>query len=92
MKRSAIALVLLTVTWGCTSTTVTNNPIAAVAPSLSVESFLQAANTRDLRAMGRLFGTPDGPMGDTGSAFGCFWKKIGAAFGGQSCLKQVDIP
>jgi len=91
VQRSAIAWVLLTVTWGCTSRTVTNNPIAAVAAPLSVERFLQAANTRDLHAMGRLFGTPYGPMGDTGSAFGCFWKKIGAACGGQSCLKWTEV-
>ena len=65
--------------------------MAAVAPSLSVESFLQAANTRDLPAMARLFGTKDGPMADTGSSFGCFWKKIGAAFGGDSCVKWSDV-
>ena len=65
--------------------------MAAVAPSLSVESFLQAANTRYLPAMARLFGTKDGPMADTGSSFGCFWKKIGAAFGGDSCVKWSDV-
>ena len=29
-----------------------------------VERFLQAANARDLETMSRLFGTPDGPIGD----------------------------
>ena len=32
-----------------------------------VERFLQAANIRDLQTMSRLFGTDDGPIGDTGS-------------------------
>ena len=41
--------------------------------------------------MARLFGTHDGPVEDTGSSFGCFWKKIGAAFGGQSCLDWADV-
>lgn len=91
MKRNAIALLLLTVVWGCASRTVTRNPIAAVAPALSIERFLQAANTRDLPAMARLFGTHDGPVADTGSSFGCFWKKIGAAFGGQSCVKWSEV-
>ena len=91
MKRSTIALLLLTVVWGCASRTVTRSPVAAVAPALSVERFLQASNTRDLFAMARLFGTRDGPVEDTGSSFGCFWKKIGSAFGGQSCVKWADV-
>jgi len=33
---------------------------------LTVERFLQAANTRDLETMSRLFGTDDGPIGDRG--------------------------
>ena len=91
MKRTAIALVILTIGWGCTSRSVGSNQFAAVAPSLSVESFLQAANTRDLRTMANLFGTSSGPIGDTGSTFGCFWKKIGTALGGQSCQKWDDV-
>ncbi len=91
VKRTAIILLLLSVVWGCSSNSVSRTPIAAVAPSLSVERFLQAANTRDLPAMARLFGTRNGPMGDTGSSFGCFWKKIGAAFGGQSCVKWSEV-
>ena len=91
MKRSAIALLLLTGVWGCASRTVTSSPLAAVAPALSGERFLQAANTRDLFAMARLFGTRQGPVEDTGGSFGCFWKKIGSAFGGQSCVKWADV-
>ena len=36
--------------------------LAGVAPQLSVERFLQAANARDFEAMERLFGTHDGPI------------------------------
>ncbi len=51
----------------CTSQTVVNQPQLPVAPSLTVERFLQAANTRDLETMSRLFGTDDGPIGDRGN-------------------------
>jgi hypothetical protein len=91
VKRTAIALVILTVGWGCTTRSFSSNQFAAVAPGLSVERFLQAANTRDLAGMARLFGTASGPIGDTGSTFGCFWKKIGTALGGQSCEQWSDI-
>jgi hypothetical protein len=36
-----------------------------VAPTLTVERFLQAANIRDLDTMSRLFGTDDGPILET---------------------------
>ena len=36
--------------------------MAGMAPILSVERFLQAANARDLEAMRRLFGTYEGPI------------------------------
>jgi len=58
---------------------------------LSVESFLQAANARDIAAMGRLFGTTGGPINDTGSTLGCAFKKIGSWFGGMSCVKRRDV-
>jgi hypothetical protein len=65
--------------------------VAPVAAQLSVERFLQAANQRDVEAMGRLFGTVDGPVLDTGSTFSCFFKKIGSWFGGTACTKRVDV-
>jgi len=65
--------------------------VAPVAAQLSVERFLQAANERDFEAMGRLFGTADGSAMDTGSTFGCFFKKIGSWFGGTSCTRKVDV-
>jgi hypothetical protein len=67
------------------------NEVAPVAAQLSVERFLQAANQRDVQSMGRLFGTSTGPLGDTGSTFGCFFKKIGSWFGGNACPRRVDV-
>ena len=75
----------------CTTQVIQGGGAAAVAPQLSVERFLQASNSRDLYAMGRLFGTQDGPMGDTGSTFGCMFKKIGSWFGGQSCRTRQEV-
>ncbi len=75
----------------CTTRVIQSPGAAAVAPQLSVERFLQAANSRDLYGMGRLFGTSDGPMGDTGSTFGCMFKKIGSWFGGQSCRTRQEV-
>jgi hypothetical protein len=75
----------------CATRTVSGPPALAVGPQLSVERFLQAANTRDLASMGRLFGTVDGPLGDTGGTFKCAFKKIGSWFGGESCLKRTDV-
>ena len=67
------------------------NEAAPVAAQLSVERFLQAANQRDVEAMGRLFGTASGPVGDTGGTFGCFFKKISSWFGGSSCARRVEV-
>jgi len=65
--------------------------VAPVAAQLSVERFLQAANQRDVDAMGRLFGTSDGPLMNTGSTFSCFFKKIGSWFGGTACTRRTDV-
>jgi hypothetical protein len=66
-------------------------PVAPVAAQLSVERFLQAANERDVESMGRLFGTSDGSAMETGSTFGCFFKKIGSWFGGTACTNRTDV-
>lgn len=64
----------------------------AVGPQLSVESFLQAANQRDLERMARLFGTPDGPIANTGSAFGCAFKRMGSWIGlSDRCTTRQQI-
>ena len=62
----------------CATQVVSPRRDLAVGPQLSVESFLQAANQRDLEQMARLFGTPDGPIANTGSTFGCMFKRMGS--------------
>lgn len=94
MKRLLFVPLLLAL-GGCTTTrVVTSGEVAAVAPMLSVERFLQASNERDLHAMGSLFGTADGPIIETGGAFGCAFKKIGSWIGiGERCrtLQEVEL-
>jgi len=75
---------------GC-STRSQPSAIAPVAAQLSVERFLQAANTRDVDSMGRLFGTADGSLMDTGSTFSCAFKKIGSWFGGTACTQRTEV-
>jgi len=67
MKRLPIWFLLLTSAGACTTRAVVDQSQPQVAPALMVERFLQAANTRDLQTMSRLFGTDDGPIEDTGS-------------------------
>ena len=85
-----LAVLLAGGTAACT-TVAQRGPGAGVVAQLSVERFLQAANDRDIEAMGRLFGTEDGPILDTGGTFGCFFKKIGSWFGGTACTKRRDV-
>lgn len=75
----------------CTTTVVRPGAAAPVAAQLSVERFLQAANQRDVESMGNLFGTKDGPLADTGSTFGCAFKKMGSWFGGTPCTKRQEV-
>ena len=84
-------LTAVVVSAACTTQVIQSPGAAAVAPQLSVERFLQAANSRDLYGMGRLFGTSDGPIGDTGGTFGCMFKKIASWFGGQSCRTRQEV-
>jgi hypothetical protein len=85
------AVVSLSAVMSACTTPAAPNEVAPVAAQLSVERFLQAANDRDVLSMGRLFGTDQGPVGDTGGSFGCFFKKIGSWFGGSSCIRRVDV-
>ena len=89
LKVGLLALLLLPAT-GCTRYVV-ESPAAAVGAQLSVERFLQAANERDVEAMGRLFGTAEGSVMETGSTFGCMFKKIGSWFGGSPCVSKQDV-
>ncbi len=89
--RNLALLALAIVPSACTTRVFQPGPAAAIAPQLSVERFLQAANARDLHSMGRLFGTPDGPVMETGGTFGCMFKKVGSWFGGQSCDTRQNV-
>ena len=89
--RHVTLLALAILPAACTTQVFLPGPAAAVAPQLAVERFLQAANARDLHGMGRLFGTPDGPLLETGGTFGCMFKKIGSWFGGQSCHTRQNV-
>lgn len=90
--RLALLAVAAVAPAACTTTVVMSpNAAAPVAAQLSVERFLQAANQRDVHAMGNLFGTRDGPAMDTGGTFGCAFKKIGSWFGGNACVDKLDV-
>ena len=90
-SRNHGLLVLSVALAAACTTTVSPSPAAPVAAQLSVERFLQAANERDVQAMGNLFGTREGPAMDTGGAFGCAFKKIGSWFGGSACVKKAEV-
>ena len=65
MKRLPILFVLLVSIGACTTQTTVSQAQLPLAPALTVERFLQAANTRDIETMSRLFGTDNGPIGDS---------------------------
>lgn len=94
MKRLIFAALPL-VLGGCTTTHyVTSGEMAGIAPALSVERFLAAANARDLHGMGRIFGTDKGPIIETGGPVGCAFKKLGSWIGiGRRCytLQEVEL-
>jgi len=91
--KCLLLLVLFLATGGCTTTRVVSpGEIAAVAPMLSVERFLQASNERDLHGMASLFGSADGPVIETGGAFGCAFKRMGSWIGlGERCTTIQEI-
>ena len=64
VKCLPILFVLLVSVGACTTQAIVSQAQLPLAPALTVERFLQAANTRDLETMSRLFGTDDGPIGD----------------------------
>lgn len=62
------------------------------SPVQVVESFLVAAKGRDYLAMSWLFGTVEGPIGDTGGSAGCVMRKLGAFIGiGEACEKWATV-
>lgn len=65
---------------------------SGLGPSLSIEAFLNAANARDHDAMMRLFGTANGPIGNTGSTFGCAFKRMGSWIGvSDRCVSRMQV-
>lgn len=91
MLRAMVLPPLLALSAGCSTAVQQPGQAAVFAPQLSVERFLQAANNRDLTTMGRLFGTANGPIIDTGSTFKCAFKKIGSWFGGTPCQTRNEV-
>ena len=95
MRRTCIpAVILALAVTGCASSQqTTSSQMAGVAPMLSVERFLQAANTRDLDAMARIFGTADGPIADqAGRSLGCAFRRMGSWIGlSRRCVSWAEI-
>jgi hypothetical protein len=89
-RRFALFALLLVVPTACATRSV-EAPPPSMGAQLSVERFLQAANERDVVAMGNLFGTHEGPLMDTGSTLGCAFKKIGSWFGGSACENRQNV-
>ena len=76
----------------CATQVVEPRPDTSVGPALSVESFLQAVSAQDLDRMARLFGTASGPVADTGSTFGCMFKRIGSWIAiSDRCARRQDV-
>jgi hypothetical protein len=93
MCRAPVPVIFLVVA-GCASTrTESASSVGGLAPMLSVERFLQAANTGDLEAMARMFGNADGAIAErAGGSFGCAFKRMGSWIGvGEPCLDWSEI-
>jgi hypothetical protein len=75
----ALASALALGSAGCASSGPPTPRMAAGQPMVSVERFLQAANTGDLGAMAYIFGTSSGPVADeTGNTFSCAFRRMGS--------------
>ena len=85
-------MALVLVQAGCVTRTLASPADMSVGPALSVESFLRASNAQDLNQMARLFGTPEGPISDTGSTFGCMFKRMGSWIAlSDRCQRRQEI-
>jgi hypothetical protein len=85
-------ILIAALTTGCVQQVRRPSELAAVAPQLSVERFLQASNARDYVTMASLFGTINGPIGETGGGFGCGLKFLVSWLPGVSrCLRWEDV-
>jgi hypothetical protein len=95
MLRLPLTVIALALGAGACASATSAPPggMAGVAPMLSVERFLQAANTSDFDAMARIFGNADGSIAERrGNAFGCAFKRVGSWIGlGDPCLSRAEI-
>lgn len=92
MKKTFLMASACLMLAACVTRVVGPDPMVGLGSSLIVERFLQAANGEDLDGMARIFGTPDGPIIDTGSTFGCAFKKIGSWFGmSDVCISYQEV-
>ena len=91
LRKFALVALTFAMPTACTTVVMEGPPGGQIGAQLSVERFLTAANQRDVRAMGRLFGTADGAAMETGGTFGCAFKKIGSWFGGTSCNHKQNV-
>ncbi len=71
---------------------IASGPVPGADPTVSVQRFLDAVNTRNLYAMAGIFGTSDGPIADTGGSVGCGFKGMGSMLGlGDGCVSNQDV-
>jgi hypothetical protein len=97
MARTGIRVLLTTLAIGAAGCVTTqegpDGGLGGLAPVLSVERFLQAANVSDLDAMARLFGTADSSIAESaGGSLGCAFKRMGSWIGlGDACLERTEI-
>ena len=90
----AFALALGSIAGGCASTpSGSSDRMPGTAPMVSVERFLQAANTEDFDAMARIFGTAGGPIADqSGGTVSCAFRRIGSWIRlSDRCLSRSQI-
>lgn len=96
MRRVPLAVVLLLGLFlvACASApSGSSSGMAATTPIVSVERFLQAVNTEDLEAMGRIFGTSRGAVAETtGGPIGCAFRRVGSWVGlSSACARWSEI-
>ena len=89
---------LMAVAAGCGGSAAhdTGSPAPAPDPTPGhvrvVAEFLNAAGRRDHAAMAARFGSGGGPIGETGGALGCAFRRVGSWIGlGDRCLKRAEV-
>ncbi len=86
------ALLLAAMVAGCASAPPSPR-MAGNQPMVSVERFLQAANTGDLYAMGSIFGNQRGSMAEgMGNTFSCAFRRMGSWVRvSQRCVTRQEL-